>query len=61
MRLPADWSAEKASGWWALHHLVHDDCGFRTSQAYDLWGEGPFGEAAVRQLVYGHRCDTDED
>jgi hypothetical protein len=59
MRLPSDWTAEKASGWWSLHHLKHDPCGFETPNAYDLWGEGPFGENAVRQVVYGHRCDEE--
>lgn len=58
MRLPSDWSAIKASGWWSLHHLKHEPCGWTSHNAYDLWAtSGPFGEAAARQVVYGHDCD----
>lgn len=56
MRLPEDWEAHKASGWWSLHHLEHKPCGWRTHNAYDLIIDGPFGPAAVRQVVYGHTC-----
>jgi hypothetical protein len=57
MRLPAGWGAEKASGWWELHHLTHEPCGFRTGMAYDLITN----ESDVRRIVYGHRCDGDGD
>ncbi|WP_263170651.1 hypothetical protein [Streptomyces sp. SCSIO ZS0520] len=58
MRLPADWSASRASGWFSLHHLTHDPCGWTSRMAYDLWAErGPFGEADARQVVYGHSCE----
>lgn len=60
MRLPSDWSAERASGWFEVHHLIHEPCGMRTGLAYDLWGSGPFGENAARQVVYGHICGEDE-
>ena len=58
MRLPPDWSAERASGWWELHHLKHEPCGWRSSCVYDLWGEGDGGERDVRRIVYGHECKT---
>jgi hypothetical protein len=61
MRLPPDWTAERASGWWELHHLTHTPCGFRTHNAYDLIIEGPFGPSAVREVVYGHRCEGDDE
>ena len=58
MRLPADWVAEKASGWWSLHHLRHEPCGWTTTNAYDLWSSsGPFGEVEARQVVFGHECE----
>ncbi|BAD58832.1 hypothetical protein [Nocardia farcinica] len=57
MRLPADWTAARASGWSALHHLIHTPCGFRTSMAYDLILDGPFGANDARQVVYGHTCE----
>jgi hypothetical protein len=61
MRLPSDWTAERASGWSEVHHLTHEPCGFRTGMAYDLWSSsGPFGESDARQVVYGHTCE-DED
>jgi hypothetical protein len=61
VRLPSDWEARKASGWWSLHHLKHTPCGWETHTAYDLWGSGPFGESAARQVVYGHRCEGDDE
>jgi hypothetical protein len=60
MRLPADWTAERASGWFEVYHLTHEPCGFRTDLAYDLLGSGPFGESDARRVVYGHTCG-DED
>lgn len=57
MRLPSGWDAERASGWWELHHLTHRTCGFRTGLAYDLICD----EAKVRQIVYGHLCDDEQD
>ncbi|WP_158708365.1 hypothetical protein [Streptomyces sp. NRRL S-455] len=57
MRLPADWEADKASGWWSLHHLTHTPCGWRSGMAYDLITN----ESDVRRVVYGHTCDGDED
>lgn len=57
MRLPSDWTTERASGWWELHHLIHEPCGFRTDVACDLWSTaGPFGEQYARQVVYNHDC-----
>jgi hypothetical protein len=56
MRLPSDWTAERASGWWELHHLTHESCGFRTGQAYDLI----CNESDVRRVVYGHTCDEED-
>lgn len=56
MRLPSDWEAERASGWWELHHLTHTPCGWTSFLAYDLVVDGPFGPSAVRQVVYGHDC-----
>lgn len=53
MRLPADWDAEPASGWWSLHHLIHKPCGARTGLAYDLI----VNEAEVRSIVRDHSCD----
>lgn len=55
MRLPHDWDAEKASGWWELHHLIHTNCGWRSSMAYDVICD----EATVRQIVYRHECNND--
>jgi len=61
MRLPPDWEAEKASGWWSLHHLIHKPCGMRTRMAYDpLSYDLNHGEPAVRQLVYGHTCEAED-
>lgn len=57
MRLPSDWDAEKASGWWELHHLIHKPCGFRTVMAYDLI----VNEQQVRPIVYGHTCENEDD
>lgn len=58
MRLPPDWEALNASGWWSLHHLKHTPCGWETTNAYDLHSERePFGEKAARQVVYGHECE----
>lgn len=55
MRLPSDWTAERASGWFELHHLTHGPCGYRTVRAYDL----VLGEREVRDLVYRHNCGED--
>ncbi|WP_306365363.1 hypothetical protein [Nocardia sp. CC227C] len=60
MRLPSDWTAERAPGWFEVHHLTHEPCGFTTGMAYDLWGTGPFGESAARAVVYGHTCDSED-
>jgi hypothetical protein len=57
MRLPSDWKAERASGWWQIHHLIHIPCGLRTGLAYDL----VCNDADARQVVYGHRCGDDEE
>jgi hypothetical protein len=62
VRLPSDWEARKAPGWWSLHYLKHTPCGWETGQAYDLWlDSGPFGESDARRVVYGHRCEGDTD
>lgn len=53
MRLPSDWDAEKASGWWQLHHLIHKPCGLRTGMAYDLI----CSEADVRRVIRDHQCE----
>lgn len=56
--LPDDWEAEKGSGWWNRHHLVHTPCGYRSAVAYDLIIDGPFGRAQAREVVFSHTCDT---
>ncbi len=53
MKLPSDWTAERASGWWELHHLIHKPCGWRSGLAYDL----VCNDAQARSVVYGHECD----
>lgn len=58
MWLPKDWSAERASGWWELHHLIHESCGFRSTNAYDLVLDvDPFGRRMARELVFTHECE----
>lgn len=52
MRLPPSWDAERASGWWEIHHLVHTPCGWRTAMPYDLITQ----EKEVRSIVYSHEC-----
>lgn len=55
MRLPSDWSTERASGWFELHHLSHEPCGYRTSNCFDLISS----EREVRDLVARHHCGDD--
>lgn len=56
MRLPNDWTTQRASGWWELHHLIHEPCGWRSGLPYDLI----CNESDVRRVVYGHRCGAGE-
>lgn len=59
MRLPSDWEAERASGWWELHHLIHKPCGYRTHNAYDLVVDSNNVFGSPRQIVYGHECEDE--
>lgn len=54
-RLPNGLHAERASGWWALHHIVCDRCGWR-SRAIDAICD----ESEWRRTAYGHRCEEDD-
>lgn len=53
MRLPSDWEAKKAPGWWELYYLIHTLCRFQSKLAYDLICD----ESTVRNLIYCiHEC-----
>lgn len=52
MRIPPDWTSERASGWANLAHLIHDRCGWRSPLAYDI----VIDERGVRAVVDGHEC-----
>lgn len=56
MKLPSDWTAERASGWWVLHHLVHKPCGWRNPLAVDV----VLDDRQTRQIVYGHECRIED-
>lgn len=61
MRLPSDWEAERASGWWEVHHLIHTPCGWRSHNAYDLIINSElFGAQQAREVVYNHECNRDD-
>lgn len=63
LRLPGspiwhyDWTAERASGWWEIHHLVHESCGWRSWRAFDFIHDGDLQQ--VRIIITNHTCEKE--
>ncbi|MUN41497.1 hypothetical protein [Actinomadura litoris] len=52
MRIPSDWRAERASGWFELHTLSHIPCGWNTGRCFDLLGDA----SEVQVIFFRHNC-----
>lgn len=55
--IPQGWTTQKASGWWEFHHLIHEPCGYRSHNAYDLVLDLNFGgRREAREVISSHEC-----
>lgn len=52
MRIPDGWSAERWPGYFEVHTLVHDACGFRSERRYDVL----LDSAGARECITDHEC-----
>lgn len=53
--LPKGWVYERGSGWWEIHHVVHEACGFRSWSCYDLCRDED--RRNMWQLIDAHECE----
>lgn len=54
MNLPEGWRFERASGWWQIHHLVHE-CAFRTANCFDTCRYED--RQQILQVIDNHNCE----
>lgn len=52
MKLWPGWKSLRALGWWEVHHLEHDECGWQTHRVFDFIKSEDCADA--RRLMAGH-------